>query len=50
MSKATTTLNTYAHLWPTAEDRTRKAAESIMSASLSPPAATLAELATDTGE
>ena len=33
-SKATTTLNTYAHLWPTAEDRTRNAAESIMSASL----------------
>ncbi len=32
--KATTTLNTYAHLWPTAEDRTRKAAELIMSASL----------------
>ena len=24
-AKATTTLNTYAHLWPTAEDRTRKA-------------------------
>lgn len=33
-SKATTTLNTYAHLWPTAEDRTRKAAESIIRASL----------------
>ncbi|WP_457202176.1 tyrosine-type recombinase/integrase [Nocardioides sp. HB32] len=33
-AKATTTLNTYAHLWPTAEDRTRKAAESIMSSSL----------------
>ena len=33
-AKATTTLNTYAHLWPTAKDRTRKAAESIMSASL----------------
>ena len=38
-SKATTTLNTYAHLWPTAEDRTRKAAESIISASLGQPAA-----------
>ncbi len=25
-AKATTTLNTYAHLWPSAEDRTRKAA------------------------
>jgi integrase len=33
-AKATTTLNTYAHLWPTAEDRTRRAAESIMSAAL----------------
>lgn len=33
-SKATTTLNTYAHLWPTAEHRTRRAAESIMAASL----------------
>ncbi|HET6480084.1 MAG TPA: site-specific integrase [Actinoplanes sp.] len=30
-AKATTTLNTYAHLWPTAEDRTRKAADSLMS-------------------
>ena len=49
-AKATTTLNTYAHLWPTAEDRTRKAAESIMSASLGEPAATLAELAASTGE
>lgn len=29
-AKATTTLNTYAHLWPTAEDRTRKAAGSLM--------------------
>ena len=26
----TTTLNTYSHLWPTAEDRTRKAAEALM--------------------
>ncbi len=33
-AKATTTLNTYAHLWPTAEDRTRKAAESIIEAAL----------------
>ena len=33
-AKATTTLNTYAHLWPTAEDRTRKAAQSIIDASL----------------
>lgn len=28
-AKATTTLNTYAHLWPTAEDRTRKAASGL---------------------
>ena len=26
MPTATTTLNTYSHLWPTAEDRTREAA------------------------
>jgi integrase len=43
-AKATTTLNTYAHLCPTAEDRTRRAAESIMSASLGEPAAALAKL------
>ena len=36
-AKATTTLNTYAHLWPTAADRTRKAAESIIAASLGEP-------------
>ena len=28
-AKATTTLNTYAHLWPTAEDRTRQAANGL---------------------
>ena len=49
-SKATTTLNTYAHLWPTAEDRTRKAAESIMSASLGEPAAPPTGLGATTGE
>ncbi len=38
-AKATTTLNTYAHLWPTAEDRTRKAAQSLMSMSLGQQAA-----------
>ena len=27
---ATTTLNTYSHLWPTAEDRTRSAAEGLL--------------------
>lgn len=31
--KATTTLDTYAHLWPTAEDRTRAAAASMMAES-----------------
>lgn len=29
-AKATTTLNTYAHLWPTAEDRTRRAAGDLL--------------------
>jgi integrase len=37
-SKATTTLNTYAHLWPTAEDRTRAAAGAMMDDALSIPA------------
>jgi hypothetical protein len=49
-AKATTTLNTYAHLWPTAEDRTRKAAESIMSASLGEPTASLANLGASPAE
>jgi integrase len=34
-SNATVTLRTYAHLWPSAEDRTRKAAASMLSATLS---------------
>jgi hypothetical protein len=34
-AKATTTLNTYAHLWPTAEDRTRTAAGELMASVLS---------------
>ena len=46
-SKATTTLNTYAHLWPTAADRTRKAAESIMAVSLGERAV---DYGTSTGE
>lgn len=37
-AKATTTLNTYAHLWPTAEDRTRKAAGAMLAAALAPSA------------
>ena len=32
-SSATTTLHTYSHLWPTAEDRTRKASEAMMKTS-----------------
>ncbi|QSR32403.1 hypothetical protein CFI00_18295 [Nocardioides sp. S5] len=49
-AKATTTLNTYAHLWPTAEDRTRKAAESIMAASLGEPTADPVRLVTSPAE
>ena len=33
-STATTTLNTYSHLWPTAENRTRKAAQAMMNTAL----------------
>ena len=33
-SSASTTLNTYAHLWPTAEDKTRSAAGSFMKSAL----------------
>lgn len=33
-SSATTTLNTYSHLWPTAEDRTRTAAGDLMQQAL----------------
>lgn len=33
-SSATTTLNTYSHLWPTAEDRTRMAAAEMFAAAL----------------
>ncbi|WP_436698207.1 tyrosine-type recombinase/integrase [Nocardioides sp. BYT-33-1] len=33
-STATTTLNTYSHLWPTAEDRTRNAASRLAKAIL----------------
>jgi integrase len=34
-SSATITLNTYAHLWPTAEDRTRLAAAMMLTEVLS---------------
>jgi integrase len=33
-ARATTTLNTYSHLWPTAEDRTRAAAGALVAAAL----------------
>ncbi len=35
-AKATTTLSTYRHLWPTAEDRTRAAAADLMAAARTP--------------
>ena len=38
---ATTTLSTYAHLWPTAEDQTRKAAAGLMRAAMGIPADSL---------
>jgi len=38
---ASTTLNTYSHLWPTAEDRTRSAAADMMRESLGSPADSL---------
>lgn len=37
-SNASVTLDTYAHLWPTAEDQTRRAAGSLLSAVLAIPA------------
>ena len=37
-ASAQTTLRTYSHLWPTAEDKTRGAAAGIMAASLTAPA------------
>jgi integrase len=37
-ASATTTLNTYGHLWPDAEDRTRAATEGLMASSLDNPA------------
>lgn len=40
-SSSTTTLRVYAHLWPSAEDRTRKAAQEIMAAAMNPPADSL---------
>ena len=33
-SSATVTLSTYAHLWPDAEDRTRKAAQAMIDTAL----------------
>ena len=42
-ARATTTLNTYSHLWPTAEDRTRNAAEDMLTLALSPKTVNLAD-------
>ncbi|MEV6847630.1 tyrosine-type recombinase/integrase [Actinoplanes sp. NPDC051411] len=39
-AKATTTLNIYAHLWPTAEDRMRTAADSLMDETFADPVRT----------
>lgn len=43
-AKPTTTLTTYAHLWPTAEDRTRKAADSLMTQTLADSLRTIGPL------
>lgn len=40
---ATVTLKTYSHLWPTAEDRTRKAASALFTETLSMPGSALAD-------
>ena len=40
-ARATTTLTVYAHLWPTAEDRTRQAVTSMMESALQIPADSL---------
>jgi integrase len=37
-SSATTTLNTYGHLWPDSEDRIRAATDDLMAAALDDPA------------
>ncbi len=42
-AKAITTLNTYAHLWPTAEDRTRQAATELMASASMKARASLQE-------
>ena len=43
-SSATTTLNTYSYLWPTAEDRTRAAAAELMLSAVGQPTTTAAHL------
>lgn len=40
-AKATTTLNTYSRMWPTAEDRTRAASASLLATVLAPVADSL---------
>jgi integrase len=46
-ARATTTLNTYAHLWSTAEDRTRQAAAGLMTAVLGVQDLTSCDLVAD---
>jgi len=43
-ASATTTLSTYAHLWPTAEDKTRAAASGMAAAVLATRQATQADV------
>jgi integrase len=43
-ARATTTLNTYSHLWPTAEERTRTAASELMRSVLAVPTGSVATL------
>lgn len=45
--RASTTLDTYSHLWPTAEDRTRKAAGTFMSEALATVAGSTRAMAWD---
>jgi hypothetical protein len=40
-ASATTTLNTYGHLWPDADDRTRAGTDGLTSAALDIPADSL---------
>jgi hypothetical protein len=41
-ASATETLDTYAHLWPDSEDRTREAVDSALGAAVSPRSGSVA--------